>query len=430
MQFKTLRDAPILELRLFAAENPFARLEAAQALLAAFDGAGPLRPDEALGKFRGPFDPRKLAQQLVKANAKPSALLVSVDLARKDPELRYAIMVSPEDGDFSLRAYFLRSLFADDVARDHLLDLVRALASAVGATFGRAHDDADLQLADAGREFTSAPARIEDVYWLNLWGPDLVDRAGRERVLSTPAHLVESLPGGRVLLLTRPTPVDFAAPEARRAQARALAHLDPARSEEEIDDELLARSRKLAPVETSWDPDIADLLELTLQDVMKSERPGESEKLNAYRSPPVTEVRDEPLPADTAAASAIDSYDDAAEQLVALLRKDIPEVESMEPSTLPRIDHHLWHFNFAEDYERKDVDEDLVPALGAYVGQMIVERLGGTWLPRRNRDETQVVVGGKAFLPFLRARRALATRQGQIDHSMTKFFREAERAKK
>ena len=46
-------------------------------------------------------------------------------------------------------------------------------------------------------------------------------------MLSTPAHRVEELPNGAVLLVTWPIAADFARDEARLAQARAHAHLRP-----------------------------------------------------------------------------------------------------------------------------------------------------------------------------------------------------------
>ena len=46
-------------------------------------------------------------------------------------------------------------------------------------------------------------------------------------MLSTPAHRVEALPNGAVLLVTWPTAADFASDEARVAQARAHVHLRP-----------------------------------------------------------------------------------------------------------------------------------------------------------------------------------------------------------
>jgi hypothetical protein len=53
--------------------------------------------------------------------------------------------------------------------------------------------------------------------------------------------------------------------------------------------------------------------------------------------------------------------------------------------------------------------------------------LGGRWVPRRNWEESMVVVGDRAWLPFLRARHALQGREAPLDYSCTQLFRVAQR---
>ena len=65
-------------------------------------------------------------------------------------------------------------------------------------------------------------------------------------------------------MLTRPTPADFNSTAARQAQSLAFAHLvDRADARTHLA-ALMERTAKLAPVSRAWDPDIEDLLELTL----------------------------------------------------------------------------------------------------------------------------------------------------------------------
>jgi hypothetical protein len=148
----------------------------------------------------------------------------------------------------------------------HMVNLARALASRFPVTAGFAHNGTDA-LLDMNEEQMRArdPENVERVYWLNLYGPRMVEQLGRQRVLSTPAFLLEELPGGAVLWLTRPTPADFASEEARFAQARALVHLRPELKLEDTLATLRRRSLAFVPVEPRFDPDIADLLTLTLQ---------------------------------------------------------------------------------------------------------------------------------------------------------------------
>lgn len=66
-------------------------------------------------------------------------------------------------------------------------------------------------------------------------------------------------------------------------------------------------------------------------------------------------------------------------------------------------------------------------AIGAYLGEVLVRNLGGRWIPRKKLEEAQVLVGNCVWLPFLRARRYMASRQALLDHSLTQLYRAAER---
>jgi len=76
---------------------------------------------------------------------------------------------------------------------------------------------------------------------------------------------------------------------------------------------------------------------------------------------------------------------------------------------------------------RHVLDEHVVPAVGAYLGQVLVEHLGGQWLPRKTLGEAQVLVGQRVWWPMARARRYLRSRQSLLDFSLTQLYRAAER---
>jgi hypothetical protein len=96
------------------------------------------------------------------------------------------------------------------------------------------------------------------------------------------------------------------------------------------------------------------------------------------------------------------------------------------PEALPRLDWRLWHFDWGKKLSASQV-ETLVPALGAWLGRYLVGYLGGRWVPRRKLEEAAVIVGDRAWLPFLRARHALQGQQAPLDYSCSQFFRLAQR---
>jgi excisionase family DNA binding protein len=274
------------------------------------------------------------------------------------------------------------------------------------------------------------PEKIYDVYWLNVFGPRLVETVGRQRMLSTPAHLVEELPGGAVLIVTWPIAAEFARDEARQAQARALTHLRPDLDYDSVLRTLRERSAALVPVEPNFHPDIAPLLSRMVEDHWPSLRYTTTAELNAYRPPEPEEW----LPADAAPPSDVPDREAAvgrigyvAEHLVALLHNEVPGIFQETPGSLTDIDFIFWREDWPSNRDRKALDQALVPPIGAYLGEVLVRNLGGEWVPRKKLEESQVRVGNRAWLPFVRAWRYMRTNQSLMDYSLTQLYRAAER---
>ena len=340
------------------------------------------------------------------------------------PRLRISISVQP-------LSFFTEELFHQFVA------MVRAWASHYPVTYASANGMAEDQLADApcyGRDMQTSIRdgfdRIYQVCWLNIFGPKLVELVGRERMLSTPAHRVEELPTGSILLVPWPTAADFASDAARQAQARAFVHLRPDLDFETVLRTLRERSATLAPVEPHFPLDVAPLLARVVDDVAISERQRKVAEFNAYRPP----EPDEWLPADAALPSdvtdpqaACEHYSLQAEYLVALLHSKVPSVFKETPESLTDVDFHFWHESFPEIFERHDIDARAVPAVGGYLGEVLVRHLGGQWIPRKKLEEAQVRVGNRVWLPFVRAWRYMRSRQSLLDSSLTQLYRVAER---
>ena len=329
------------------------------------------------------------------------------------------------------------SFFADESRSRNFVELVRAWALRYPVTYAEANSLAEDGLAGSptyGRDqevyYRDGFDKVYDVCWLNVFGPKLVESVGRQRVLSTPAHRVEELPSGAVLLVTWPIAAEFARDEARQAQARAFAHLRPDLDYDTVLRTLRDRSAKLVPVEPHFHPDIAPLLSRVVDVGPFSERQTRIAEYNAYRPP----EPDEWLPADAAPLSDVEDRQAAlehlslvAEHLVALRHKKVPSIFNETPESLTELDFHFWREDFPEVFERQKIDEHLVPPIGAYLGQVLVRNLGGEWVPRKKLEESQVRVGQRAWLPFDRAWRYMRSCQSLLDYSLTQFYREAER---
>ncbi len=341
------------------------------------------------------------------------------------PELRIRLNVQP------------LSFFAEAKRCRSFVEVVKAWAAHYPVTYASAHSMADRELADFPRFFRDDQTwkrdgydKIYEVCWLNIFGPKLVETVGRERMLSTPAHQVEALPNGSILLVTSPIAADFAEEVARQVQARTLVHLRPGLDLDTVLRTLRERSDTLAPVEPHFHPDVAPLIMRVLDDVAISERQLKVAEFNGYQPPEPEEW----LPAEAALTSdvpdpraACEHYSLLAEHLVALLHTKVPSVFKEAPESLTDVDYQFWHEEFPRVFERRTIDEHAVPAVGAYLGQVLVRNLGGQWIPRKKLEEAQVRVGNRVWLPFLRAHRYLSTCQSLLDFSLTQLYREAER---
>ncbi|ATB26833.1 hypothetical protein [Melittangium boletus] len=353
--------------------------------------------------------------------------------------------------DMSLRLYFPTlppqlntlleikplSFFAETERCRNFVDMVRAWASRYPVSHASAHSLADRAMAGAPY-FGCDPKtfrrdgfdKIYEVFWLNVFGPKLVASVGRERMLSTPAHRVEELPNGSILLVTWPIVADFASAQAREAQARAYAHLRPDLDLATVRHTLRERSATLAPVEPRFPPDVAPLLSRVVDDVAIHQRQRRIAEFNDWRPPEPEEWR----PASAALPSDVEDpererkrYASLAEHLVALLHTKVPSVFEATPESLTEVDYQFWHEEFPRVFERDNIDAHAVPPIGAYLGEVLVRHLGGTWIPRQKLEEAQVLVGERVWLPFARAWHYMRTCQSLLDFSLTQLYRVAER---
>lgn len=338
------------------------------------------------------------------------------------PKLRVFIKIKP------------LSLFSEAERCRQFVEMVRDWASRYPVSHAMAHSTDDLNLAGSpnfGRDdetlFRDGFDRIYMVCWLNVFGPNLVDAVGRERMLSTPAHRVEELPNGSVLLVTWPTAADFASKEARLAQARA--HLRPDLDFDTVLRSLHERSAMLAPVEPRFLPDLAPLLSRVVDRAASHERQRRIAELNAWRPPEPEEWRPahSALPPDVENVErALQQYSLYAEHLVALLHSEVPAVFEATPESLTDVDFYFWREDFPTSRLREAIEEHAIPAIGAYLGEVLVRNLGGRWIPRKTLEEAQVLVGNRVWLPFARARRYMQSEQALLDYSLTQLYRVAE----
>ncbi len=430
----------ILHLRFKGTFDPQVEIERALApfFQALEEYAGEWMPDFVEGKRRRKYSRAAVWKTLEERSDQHGAGcgLYHTTHPLMDMALSYGLQDVPHPLLVSLDVKPLTFFMEEERCRK-FVELVRAWACYYPGPHASADSEADRELAgfpNFGRDdetmYRDGFDKIYEVCWLNVFGPKLVELVGRERMLSTPAHRVEELPNGSVLLVTWPTAADFTREEARQAKARALVHLRPELDYDTVLRSLHERNATLVPVEPRFHPDVAPLLVCYANTAAPSKRPRRIAELNAYQPPEPEEW----LPASAALPSdvpdmkaALEHYSLLAEYLVAMRHTDIPSVYEQTPESLTDVDFFFWVENFPERFERQLVDQRAVPSVGAYLGQVLVRHLGGQWIPRKKLEEAQVRVGQRVWLPFVRAHRYLRSRQSLLDYSLTQLYRVAER---
>ncbi|PTL77859.1 hypothetical protein [Vitiosangium sp. GDMCC 1.1324] len=440
LEFHGSRDEDCLRLSFDGAFNPQAARESElEPLLQALEEyADGWMPDVVKGKRQRKYSRAAVWKSLEEARGERTT---SIGLYRTkwpvlDMSLWHSLPPLPPELNLTVKVKPLSS-FAETERCRKFVEMVRAWASRYPVAHIQAHSSDDAELAGSPRFGRDQQTSIRDgfdkiyeVFWLNVFGPKLVESVGRERMLSTPAWRVEELPNGSVLLVTRPTAADFASEEARLAQARAHCHLRPDLDYDTVLRTLRERSSMLALVEPHFHPDVAPFLSRVVDRIASHERQRKITELNAYRPPEPEEWRpaDSALPPDVADPERTrEHYSYLAEHLVALLHTKVPSVFKETPESLTDVDYQFWREEFPRVFERQRIDAHAVPAIGAYLGEVLVRNLGGTWIPRQKLEEAQVLVGSRVWFPFVRAHHYMRSCQSLLDHSLTQLYRTAER---
>jgi hypothetical protein len=353
-----------------------------------------------------------------------------VELRRKPPpDVYYSWRPSPAAPRSPVRLYARMPMSVFDNDREagrRVIDYVRQSAVLI-PSYGWIHPFEDRALADEPHFANpGADDRVREVFWVTVLGTEMVEQLGRDRVLSAPAKVEDA--GGALLLITSASPADALSEPARECQARVLAHLVDGIDFTTQRAALLRRSELLAPVQRDWDADLVELLEYVLLWEQPEAVRAKALELNSFRAAEVERwpsAESPPVASDAAAELA--SYEQLAESFVMGLHHRITGLQDDAPACLIALDKHFWYEDYSRRRDKPSFDSHLVPGLGAFVGQVLVNDLGGRWQPSRVRSEARVVVGRYAYAPFARAERYLKSKQAVLEHAMSKLYRVAER---
>ena len=247
----------------------------------------------------------------------------------------------PKASDESLASVFAGAAnFTDPAFTQAYLHLLGDLFEIIGGEYGWAAHGAIRYGTDFDRIHRSLfePSFIT---WATVFGPELVARLGRERLLSAPAYQVRELPGGSIVLTVAASPLEQLQPEVQERIARVKAHLG-----------ILSPSERAAPEELA-----AFEAHSTAAEAEMKQRIEE-----AFRQ---------------ARARTAAEMQRQAEGCIEGVRRFWGVTLDFDPQSLTVLDRLI-----QTGFDRQADDETIttaVQAFGAYVGEVVRRSLGGAW---------------------------------------------------
>jgi hypothetical protein len=97
---------------------------------------------------------------------------------------------------------------------------------------------------------------------------------------------------------------------------------------------------------------------------------------------------------------ANDDMAQLAENLVVYLHMDIKEIFSYSLDSLTALDNYFLKHSQKIEYKEEYLRRTFIPVLGAYLGEVIVRNLKGSWIIRKNILKSAVLLNGSEVAVF------------------------------
>ncbi|HEX9988124.1 MAG TPA: hypothetical protein VGE45_06545 [Chloroflexia bacterium] len=233
---------------------------------------------------------------------------------------------------------------------------------------------------------------LPGVYWLTLFGAPLVKHFGRKKLESLPTHQVLDFGDNGLGLILSETPsepglserlqrdqeiisklgsqyfFDMNNPQARCEAIPGVTHGKEGSAESTPPEP--AKTTATEPPAEKGSKSILSLAEFKNQTVLSPD------------GDPVTK------PAELAA------------QFVALMHMEVKEVFGQSRAALKALDKYFARHPQKEEYKPEHLLKEFIPALGGYLGEVLIKELGGKWQVKKPVLKSVVKLKGAEIAPF------------------------------
>lgn len=226
---------------------------------------------------------------------------------------------------------------------------------------------------------------LPGVYWMTLFGPQLVEHFGRERIANLPVRRVLDLGSGAdtgaggLGIMLRDNPYEPAKSERLQRDAEVMKLLG-----EEYFFNAASPDKECSPVPSVTRGGVESVSIGTKQE------PQPKFSLEDLKKVSVPDAKGQPI-TDLA---------DLAEMLVVFLQGEVNEADEYSRAALEAIDSHFAQHPQLKEYKPEHLNKEFLPALGAYLGEVLVRNLKAKWVVGEPLPQSTVKLGDTEVSPF------------------------------
>lgn len=304
--------------------------------------------------------------------------------------------------------YLAEVFFSQPSHTEKFIQFITELCTHFNIIYGGASPDEDWdakhwlisELPDGGSYHKKLGLSLEKclpgIYWLTIFGKELVEFFGREKIHSLPFYRVTDLDNGGILIVLREKPFDSSLSERLRHDSEVMEFLG---------------------YEYFFDINNIKKVCKTIRDVTQGGTFASEEIEEEHKAPQETKLEDnfENQVVLSPDGEPYSNLADLAELLIVFLHTDVEEVFNYSQLALEALDNYFSEHPQKLEYKSEHLIKELIPALGAYLGEVLVHELGGNWIVREPLLKSTVVVNGRETSPFKAAFKVIYEQEKLLD---------------
>jgi hypothetical protein len=304
----------------------------------------------------------------------------------------------------SWQFYLSDKYFDNAKRRDEFTHFVTQLCQAFPILYGggAAKEDWDakhwlkVQRPGGGYSRRKMGLEIEEclpgVYWLTLFGKPLVKHFGRKKLESLPAHQVLDFGDNGLGLMLSESPSDPGLSERLQRDQEIISKLG---SQYFFDMHNPQAGCEAIPGVTEGKEGSAESAQPEPAKATAPEPPARTDPTSILS---LTEFKNQTVLSPD--GDPVEKPDELATRFIAMMHMEVKEVSAPSRAALKALDKYFARHPQREEYKPEHLLKEFIPALGGYLGEVLIKELGGKWQVKDKVLKSVVKLKGAEIAPF------------------------------